>query len=165
MLHKYLMGVPRKYGWNYQTAVVMIGYLQQSTRPEISMANHQCARFVNKPMRGHERAIIIIAQYLRSTKERGVIFQPDPKLGLDCFVDADFTGCWSQADADDPDNVISHTGYIIRYAGCPIGWYSKFQTEIDLSTAEAEYIALYQALRTVIPLMTLVKELSDIFPL
>ena len=79
----------------------MIGYLKQHTRPYISMANHQCARFVNKPMHSHERAIIRIARYLRSTKERGVIFQPNPKYGLECLVDADFAGCWSQANIDD----------------------------------------------------------------
>ena len=114
------MGVPRKYGWNYRTSVGMIGYLQQNTRTDISMENHQCARFLNKPMRSHERAIIRIARYLRSKKERGVIFQTHPKIGLECFVNADFAGCWSQADADDPDNVMSCTGYIIRYAGCTI---------------------------------------------
>ena len=165
LLHKDLMVVPRKYGWNYRTAVCMIGCLQQNARPEISMAYHQCARFVNKSICGHERAIIRIARYLRSTKERGVIFQTDPKLGLECFVDADFSGCWSQADADNPDNVMSRTGYIIRYDGCPIGWFSKLQTEISLITAEAEYIALSPALRTFIPFMTLVEELSYIFPL
>ncbi len=57
------------------------------------------------------------------------------------------------------------TGFVIRYAGCPIGWCSKLQTEIALSTAEAEYIALSQALREVIPLITLMEELSEIFPL
>ena len=41
----------------------------------------------------------------------------------------------------------------------------KLQTEISLSTTEAYYIALSQALRTVISLMTLVEELSDILPL
>ena len=76
-----------------------------------------------------------------------------------------FAGCWSQADTDNPDNVISCNGYIIRYSGFPIGWCSKFQTQIALSTSESEYIAIYQALRTVIPLMALVEELSDLFPL
>ena len=60
---------------------------------------------------------------------------------------------------------MSRTGFVIRYAGCPIGWCSKLQTEIALSTAEAEYIALSQALREVIPLMTLLQELNEIFPL
>ena len=51
------------------------------------------------------------------------------------------------------------------YAGCPILWSSKFQTEIVLSTAEAGYIALSQAMRQVIPLMNLlvVVEISCAF--
>ena len=102
---------------------------------------------------------------MRCTEESGVIFQPEPKLGLEFFVDADFVGCWSQADADNPENVMYHTGYIISYSVCPIGWCSKLQTYIFFSIVDAEYIALSQALRTVIPLMTTVEELSDIFPL
>ena len=74
---------------------ILFGYLQLNTRPDISIANHQCARFVNKPMRSHEQAIIRIARYLQSTNGRGIIFQTDPKLGLECFVGADFSGCWS----------------------------------------------------------------------
>ena len=46
-------------------------------------------------------------------------------------------------------------GYIINYAGCPILWASKLQTEIALSTTKAEYITLLQALREVIPLIHL----------
>ena len=72
-------------------------------------------------------------------------------------MDAYFAGYWSQAEKNDLDNDISRTGYIIRYAVCSIGWCSKFQTEISLSTAEVEYITPSQALRTVIPLMTLVE--------
>ena len=50
LLHKELEGKERKYNWNYCTIVGMTGYLQGGTRPEISMTNHQCARFLNKPM-------------------------------------------------------------------------------------------------------------------
>jgi hypothetical protein len=143
----------------------MSGYLQGSTRPEISMASHQCARFVSEPKRSHERATIRLVRYLKSTKLRGIIFDPKPELGLECFVDADFAGGWTQADADNPEQVMSRTGFVIRYAGCPIGWCSKLQTEIALSTAEAEYIALSQALREVIPLITLLEELGKVFKL
>ena len=38
--------------------------------------------------------------------------------------------------------VLSRTGFVISYAGCPIYWASKLQTEIALSTTEAEYMAL-----------------------
>ena len=53
------------------------------------------------------------------------------------------------------------------YAGCPINWVSKLQTEIalTLSTAEAEYIAFSQSLREVIPLMSMMKELQQSFPI
>lgn len=104
--------------------------------------------------------MIRLVRYLKSTSTRGIVYTPKPELGLECFVDADFAGGWTQADADNPDNVLSRTGYVIRYAGCPIGWCSKLQSEIALSTAEAEYIALSQALREVIPLITLLDELS-----
>ena len=100
-----------------------------------------------------------------STQERGIIYSPDPSIGLEFFVDADFAGGWSQADAKNAESVMSRTGFVIRYAGCPIGWCSKLQTEIALSTAEAEYIVLSQALREVIPLMTLLEELGKIYPL
>ena len=50
------------------------------------------------------------------------------------------------------------------YAGCPIHFVSKHQTEIALNTAEAEYIALSQDLRKVIPLMSLTKEIKTTFP-
>jgi hypothetical protein len=55
----------------------------------------------------------------------------------------------------------SRSGYIIKYANCPIVWASRLQTEIALSSTESEYISLSQALREVIPLMRLVTELSE----
>ena len=53
---------------------------------------------------------------------------------------------------------------VIMNANCPIYWASKLQTKIALSTAEAEYTALSQALREVIPLMTLMEEIHPVFP-
>ena len=46
------------------------------------------------------------------------------------------------------------------YAGLPIIWKSQIQTEIALSTTEAEYVGLSQALREAIPLMNLIKEME-----
>jgi hypothetical protein len=57
LLHKDLAGKPRKEDWNYRTAVGMMTYLQANSRPEMSMAVHQTARFCNKPMLLHEKAI------------------------------------------------------------------------------------------------------------
>ena len=59
---------------------------------------------------------------------------------------------------DDPRTAKSRTGYIITYAGCPVTWASKMQTEIALSSTEAEYIALSTAMREVKPLIGLIRE-------
>ena len=48
-------------------------------------------------------------------------------------------------------------GNVITYAVCPVLFCSKLQTEISLSTIEAGYIALSQAMRKVIPFMSLMK--------
>lgn len=100
-----------------------------------------------------------------TSRDRGIIYKPDTSRGLECYVDADFAGGWQKADAESADSVMSRTGYVLMYAGCPIHWVSKLQTEIALSTAEAEYIALSQSLREVIPLMSMMKELKAAFPI
>ena len=56
-----------------------------------------------------------------------------------------FAGNWADADARNADSVLSITEFVICYANCPIVWCSKLQTEIALSTAEAEYIAPLQS--------------------
>ncbi len=89
----------------------------------------------------------------------------DRNVDLPHWHDADFAGGWNPEEADDADNVYSRTGFVIYYAGCLVYWQSKLQTEIALSTAEAEYISLSQALRETIPLATLMQEVNEIFPL
>ena len=84
-----------------------------------------------------------------------MLYKPNNLLGQQCYVDANFAGDWTQVDANNAENLISRTGFVIMYAGCPILWSSKLQTEIALSTTEAEYIALSQAVREVLPLMEL----------
>ena len=126
------------------------------------MAVHQCARFSADPKITHERAVMRIGKYLLGTKDRGLKFTPDTSKGVECHVDADFAGSWDKADSGNPENVLSRTGYIISIHGCPVTWTSKLQSEIALSTAEAEYIALSQSTREIIPLMNLLKELNSV---
>ena len=165
LLHKDLEGLPRNNSWNYRTAIGMLTYLQGTTRPDISMAVHQCARFSMNPKLSHERTVKRIGRYLLGTANRGIMYSPEMKKGLECYVDADFAGGWAKADANNPDNVLSRTGYIITYAGCPLIWASRMQTEISLSTAESEYIALSTSMRDVISIMQLMDEINKIFPL
>ena len=109
----------------------------------------------------HETAMKRIGRYLLGTADKGIILQPDRNKNVECYVGADFAGNWNKAEAEDAVNMLSRTGYVIQFMGCPILWVSKLQTEIALSTTEAEYIALSQTMRDVIPLMTIIEELSE----
>ena len=79
LLNKDLNGVPRKYTWEYRAAIGMLTYLTGSVRPDIAMAVHQCAHFSSNPMRSYKQAVMQIGQYLLSSKDKGMIYAPDPK--------------------------------------------------------------------------------------
>jgi hypothetical protein len=53
----------------------------------------------------------------------------------------------------------SQSGWIIFYVGCPVSWASRLQSQVALSTTEAEYIAMSQALHDIIPAMNLLQEM------
>jgi hypothetical protein len=165
LLNKDCDGPPPKANWKYRSLIGMLGYLQGTSRPDISMATHQCARFCSNPKLSHERAVKKIVRYLLDSRDKGIIFRPDLSKGLECYVDADFAGGWKDGDHDSPESVLSRTGYVIMFAGCPITWGSKLQTEIALSTTESEYIALSTSMREVIPFLGLMQEIGDIFGL
>jgi hypothetical protein len=137
-----------------------LNFLEKSTRPDISCATHQCARFAANPKKEHGKAVEWLYRYLAATHDKGIILKPTEQ-SFDVYVDADYLGNWDTETAtDDIDTARSRTGYIVFYAGCPIIWKSKLQTQIALSTTEAEFMALSAALRETIPMMELVKELQ-----
>ena len=100
--------------------------------------------------------------YLKRTRTLGLKFKPNPSKGFKDYVDADFSGLWNRIEAPtDPSTAKSRAGWIIFYAGCPIIWASRLQTQVSLSTTEAEYIALSMSLRDVIPALELVTEVTS----
>ncbi|KAL7480661.1 hypothetical protein ACHAW6_006333 [Cyclotella cf. meneghiniana] len=53
----------------------------------------------------------------------------------------------------------SRSGWIIFYAACHLIWTTKLQSQVALSTTEAEYITMSRALCDVIPIMQLIDEM------
>jgi hypothetical protein len=153
-------GAPITGKFEYASAVGMLLYLSSNSRPDIQFAVHQCARFTHFPKKSHEDAILRICRYLKGTKNKGLLLTPSNDMILDCYVDADFAGLYGVEDDQDPVCVKSRTGYCLTLANCPLIWVSKLQTEIALSTTEAEYIALSQSLRDLIPMRRLLDEAS-----
>jgi len=144
--------------FDYRHVIGKLLYLEKSTRPDISCAVHQCARHSANPKKQHTAAVKRIGRYLLGTMDKGLIMKPNQE-GMECWVDAAHATEWNNKSASsDPSSARSRMGYLITYAGCPIHWTSKMQTEITLSTTEAEYIALSQSMREVLPIMWLMEE-------
>lgn len=160
ILHADSNGAERQQTWNYRSVIGKLNYIANNTRPDISMAVHQCARFSSKPKALHELAVKRIIRYLYATKDKGITFRPSNDFSLNMYVDADFAGMWHKEHAHLRDSVLSRSGFVILFAGCPITWGSKLQTEIALSTTESEYIALSTATRDLLPLRQLLTDIG-----
>jgi hypothetical protein len=88
-------------------------------------------------------------------------FKPDSELKLDCYINADFAGLYNVEDTHDPVCVKLQTGYCLTIGSCPLNWVSTFQTEVALSTAEAEYIALSQSMLDLIPMRRMLQDAGN----
>jgi hypothetical protein len=156
---------PMRETWSYSSIVGMLLYLSTNTRPDISFAVSQVARFSHSPRQSHATAIKTIVRYLSRTADKGIIMQPTGRLELECYVDADFAGLYNREPDTEPVSVRSRTGFLINVGNCPILWRSQLQTEVSLSTLEAEYSALSQSLRVVLPLHRMIVEISTLLAL
>jgi hypothetical protein len=162
VLHAHSSSPDHNERWNYRAVIGKLNFLEKSSRPDISFAVHQCARFCQEPKIEHTAAVKRIGRYLLGTKDKGIIARPD-HTSLHCFCDASFAGEWVRELAQyDPTTARSRTGFVVTYAGCPVIWSSKLQTEIALSSTEAEYIALSQSLREVVYLFGVLSEIKGI---
>ncbi|KAL7474003.1 hypothetical protein ACHAW6_000506, partial [Cyclotella cf. meneghiniana] len=161
-LHAFLDSPPFNRDWNYRSVVGKLNYLAQMSRPDILYATHMVAKYASNPRKEHGEAILHIVRYLIKTCDLGLHFKPDSSKGFYCYAEADFSGEWNQDFAEtDPSTAKSRSGWFILYANCPVIWCSKLQSQVALSTTEAEYIALSQALCDVIPVMSLLSEMRE----
>ena len=161
-VHTDVNGTSIQESWEYPSVIGMLMYLSSNSRPDISYAVHQAARFSHNPKNSHAQAVKRIIRYLKGTRDKGLILCPTNDNSIKCYVDADFAGLYSSEDSESPLSVKSRTGYVIFYSGCPLLWVSRLQTQIALSTMESEYIALSQSMRDVIPLRSIVREILTI---
>jgi hypothetical protein len=165
ILHPDVNGTPFDDSFHYRSVIGKLNFLEKSTRPDIAFAVHQCARFVEKPTKLHGEAVKHVGHYLLGTSDKGLILSPTKEnTTFDCWVDASHAGKWRKHGNEainDATTAKSRTGYVLLYAGCPIVWASKLQTEIALSSTEAEYIVISTATREVIPLLRLMEKVKQ----
>jgi hypothetical protein len=129
-------------------------YAMTTTRPDIAFAVSALAQHTRNPGPEHWVALKRIFLYLRSTMDYSITFggEVDDKFELAGYTDASF--------AEDCATRRSTGAYIFTLNGGPVSWTSKRQSTVALSTTEAEYMAMCQAIKEATWLRQLLTELS-----
>ena len=117
----------------YREAVGALLYLALVTRPDISFAVGQVARFVESHGPPHVKAIRQIISYILGTSRFGICFTGLATNSPIGYSDADYAGCLTTRR--------STTGSVFMYHNGPIAWCSRRQACTAQSTTEAEYVA------------------------
>ncbi|KAE8674962.1 hypothetical protein F3Y22_tig00111708pilonHSYRG00377 [Hibiscus syriacus] len=138
----------------YANAVGSLMYAMVCTRPDISQAVGVVSMYMHDPGEGHWQAVKWIIRYLQQTVDVGLVFKQYEELGQ-CVVgytDSDYAG--------DLDKRRSTTGYLFTLAKAPVCWKSTLQSTVALSTTEAEYMAVSEAVKEAIWLNGLMEDLG-----
>ena len=137
---------------SYSSAVGSVMYAMVCTRPDIAQAVSVVSRYMSNPVKAHWQAIKWLFRYLKGTINIGLVF--DRKGGATSsiidYVDSDYAG--------DLDNRKSLLAYMFTLSGCTISWKSTLQSTIILSTTEAEYMTITEAIKEAIWLRGLVSD-------
>jgi len=136
----------------YREAIGKLLFLASVTRPDIAYATNQLSSYMESPRLVHWEGVKRIFRYLKGTKTYGLYFQHNSNEKLNSFSDADFAG--------DTKTRKSTSGFVITLGETAFSWFSKRQTMVALSTAEAEYIAAADAVKEIIVISNLAKDLG-----
>ncbi|XP_073278706.1 secreted RxLR effector protein 161-like [Primulina huaijiensis] len=135
----------------YANEVGSIMYGMVCSQPYLEHSISQISRFMADPGENHWEALKWTLSYLKGTSKLGLMFQGQKENSsqpLEGYVDTDFSG--------NLDTRKSITGYIFTLYGTAISWKASFQSVVALSTTEAEFIAVTEAVKEAIWLKRLI---------
>ena len=125
--------------WPFRELVDGLMWLVISTCPDISNTVRSVARYCAAPKAVHWKLALDILAYTNGTCGFGITYQRGTTVGisLKVFADADYA-----SKATDRRSV---SGGAIMCADAYVCWFSRRQKCVTLSTSEAEYVALGNA--------------------
>jgi hypothetical protein len=175
--------VPTEAKIPYRELIGCLLWISMGTRPDVSYAVAQCARYSSDPKPEHWTACLRVLRYLKGTSEYGLHYhnhethylgqkEANGKAKMSdlkqpfSYASSYYPGDanvhvfgYSDADyANNVDNRRSITGYVFVFAGAPLTWNSMTQHSVALSTMEAEYFAVCKAVQEAIYLRMLFEE-------
>eukprot|EP00253_Pinus_taeda_P025251 PITA_25251 len=117
----------------YRSMIGNLLYLT-GTQLDIMHAVGIVGRFQANPKESHLQEVKRIFKYLQGTQNFGFWYPKDTDLTLHAYIDADWVGS--------VDDRKSTSGGAFYMGSRLVSWFSKKQSAVALSTAEAEYVAV-----------------------
>ena len=139
---------------DYQQAIGTLMYLPTKTRPDLAFPVGQLARYMANPGPSHSRILDKVWKYLGNMANLGLAYYHSDSTNIIGYVDSDWGG--------DIGTRRSTTGYIFTFLGSPISWSSKLQKTVALSSCEAEYMAIRDAIKEQQYIRGLLSEIAPI---
>ncbi|XP_048619931.1 secreted RxLR effector protein 161-like [Brassica napus] len=136
----------------YANAIGSIMYAMIGTRCDLGYGLGLVSRFLSKPGMVHWTAVKWVLRYLKGTQDLKLCFRKNEAFKVEGFYDSDFSS--------DLDKRMSISGYIFMAGGNTISWRSSLQSVVALSTTEAKYMALVEAVKEGMWLRGLAEELG-----
>lgn len=124
------------------------------TKLEIAYVVSVISIYIASPGKEHWKVVKQILGHLMKTSGYGLMYggqRVDDSLILG-YVDADYIG--------DLDRRRSLTGYLFTFDNCAVNQKAQLQSEVALSTTEAEYTATAEAIKEAIWSKGILKELG-----
>nr|GEW35720.1 retrotransposon protein, putative, Ty1-copia subclass [Tanacetum cinerariifolium] len=131
--------IKRMHNVPHASAVGSIMYAVRCTRPDVAFAQNITCQFQQNPCDIHWTTVKNILKYIRNTKDMFLVYRGDLKqeLRVSCYTDAGYL--------TNVDDLKSQTRYVFVLNGGAIDWKSAKQSIFATSSAEAEYIAAFDA--------------------
>jgi len=133
----------------YQALIGSLMYLSVFTRPDITYAVSVLSQFNNEFGEEHWTAAKRVLRYLKGTADRKLKFSKGDDLKV--FADADWGNCVVDRK--------SYSGYVATICNGAVAWRSKKQSNVALSSTEAEIVSLSEACKESTFLIQLQQEL------
>ena len=124
----------------YRSGVGMLLYLIKFSRPDLANSVRELSKVMGTATNGHFRSMLRVVKFVIDSEHRMLMFDVNKFQNnldiwnLHAYCDSDYAG--------DGDERRSITGYCIYLQGCLIGWKSRAQRNVTLSSTEAEYVAV-----------------------
>ncbi len=134
----------------------MLLWLVKHSRPNIANPVRELSKCLDGATEASFKQMLYIIKYVLDTKDMGLKMEPtrhqDGPWKLICFSNSNYAG--------DADTRSSVSGYILYVRGVPVAWRSKAQRSVTLSSTEAEWVALSEAVKENIFVLELLEMLN-----